>query len=168
MIGQRWLDSYKSICGKTSTCDIVSTGMCICYKLWKLVLIIVKCDTSLKKHVNIFIIHKTMSLTAADTILMTTAMPMWPYLISLQPMKEQTNDGDINNKMMWPESSSLWMNLWSIHLLLLLMKTQNVSLTFCFYANDWNIQKKNHILQFHKYLLNINFHVFWCWVDSWN
>lgn len=98
-----------------------------------------------KKHVNIFIIHKTMSLTAADTILMTTAMPMWPYLISLQPMKEQTNDGDINNKMMWPESSSLWMNLWSIHLLLLLMKTQNVSLTFCFYANEWNIQKKKII-----------------------
>lgn len=131
MIGQRWLDSYKSFCGKASTCDIVSTGMCICYKLWKLVLIIVKCDTSLKKHVNIFIIHKTTSLTAADTILMTAAMPMWPYLILSGPMKEQTNDGDINNKMMWPESSSLWMNLWSIHLLLLLMKTQNVSLTFC-------------------------------------
>lgn len=88
MIGQRWLDSYKSLCGKASTCDIVSTGMCICYKLWKLVLIIVKCDTSLKKHVNIFIIHKTTSLTAADTILMTAAMPMWPYFILLRPMKE--------------------------------------------------------------------------------
>lgn len=118
MIGQRWLDSYKSFCGKTSTCDIVSTGMCICYKLWKLVLIIVKCDTSLKKHVNIFIIHKTTSLTAADTILMTASMPMWPYLILLRPMKElrkkTKNDGDINNKMTWPESS-LWMNFRSIY-----------------------------------------------------
>lgn len=128
-----------------------------------------------KKHVNIFIIHKTTSPSAADTILMTASMPMWPYLILLRPMKELRKKNKktmetstiINNKMTWPESS-LWMNFWSIYLLLLLMKTQNVSLTFCFYANDWKIQKKNHILQFHKYLLNINFHVYWCWVDSWN
>lgn len=122
MIGQRWLDSYKSFCGKTSTCDIVSTGMCICYKLWKLVLIIVKCDTSLKKHVNIFIIHKTTSPSAADTILMTASMPMWPYLILLRPMKElrkktkntMETSTIINNKMTWPESS-LWMNFWSVY-----------------------------------------------------
>lgn len=62
--------------------------MCICYKLWKLVLIIVKCDIFLKKYVNIFIIYKITSFLVVDIILMIVFMLMWLYFILLRLMKE--------------------------------------------------------------------------------
>lgn len=101
-----------------------------------------------KKHVNIFIIHKTTSPTAADTILMTASMPVRPYLVitvnerALEKNKWLRRN---NTKMCWPES-------------------YNKRFVF---LQIWNIERKNHILQFHKYLLNtcINFRAFWCCVN---
>lgn len=59
-----------------------------------------------------------MSFTVVDIILMIVFVLMWLYFILLRLMKEFRkkikNDGDINNKMTWLESS-FWMNFWFIY-----------------------------------------------------
>lgn len=123
-----------------------------------------------KKHVNIFIIHKTMSLTAADTILMTASMPMWPYLILLRPMKELRK----KTKKTMETSTIKWRGQkaasgWTSGLFITVADENTKCIINVLFLCKWlKHTEKNHILQFHKYLLNINFHVYWCWVDSWN
>lgn len=79
-----------------------------------------------KKHVNIFIIHKTTSPTAADTILMTASMPVQPYLVITvnERALEKTNDWDvITLKCVGQKAAAFG---WTFGQLLLLVKKHNV------------------------------------------
>lgn len=119
-----------------------------------------------KKHVNIFIIHKTTSPTAADTILMTASMPVRPYLVITvnERALEKTNDWDvITQNVLARKQQPL-----DEHLVNYCYWWKNIMYNKCFvFLQIWNIERKNHILQFHKYLLNtcINFRAFWCCVN---
>lgn len=117
-----------------------------------------------KKHVNIFIIHKTTSPTAADTILMTAAKPVRPYLVITvnERAPEKTNDWDITINVVARKQQSLdellvyYCYWWKYKMYNELFVSLQIIETY---------RKKNCILQFHKYLLNINFRGFWCWVN---